>query len=131
MWPPTGGVSASYFFSGGSASVRKKGGVGETYSKSLSVLAGEVGIEPTNAGIKIRCLTTWRLPKGNRSRFEISGCREAPQRMVVERSRHKPGATRTRHPRQRLQCGTFSGKRGEDATSGARHADLHCAGRFA
>src|SRR5215203_5419810 len=25
-------------------------------------LAGEVGIEPTNAGIKIRCLTTWRLP---------------------------------------------------------------------
>jgi hypothetical protein len=26
------------------------------------VLAGEVGIEPTNAGIKIRCLTTWRLP---------------------------------------------------------------------
>ena len=27
-------------------------------------MAGEVGIEPTNAGIKIRCLTTWRLPKG-------------------------------------------------------------------
>src|SRR3989338_11239921 len=26
------------------------------------LLAGEVGIEPTNAGIKIRCLTTWRLP---------------------------------------------------------------------
>src|SRR4051812_39448287 len=30
-----------------------------------SCVAGEVGIEPTNAGIKIRCLTTWRLPKGN------------------------------------------------------------------
>ena len=28
-------------------------------------MAGEVGIEPTNAGIKIRCLTTWRLPSGN------------------------------------------------------------------
>src|SRR5438105_15767050 len=27
-------------------------------------MAGEVGIEPTNAGIKIRCLTTWRLPSG-------------------------------------------------------------------
>lgn len=27
------------------------------------ILAGEVGIEPTNAGIKIRCLTAWRLPK--------------------------------------------------------------------
>ncbi len=26
------------------------------------VMAEEVGIEPTNAGIKIRCLTTWRLP---------------------------------------------------------------------
>ena len=30
-------------------------------------MAGEVGIEPTNAGIKIRCLTTWRLPSGNLS----------------------------------------------------------------
>src|SRR5512138_1302185 len=28
----------------------------------LKNLAGEVGIEPTNVGIKIRCLTTWRLP---------------------------------------------------------------------
>ncbi len=28
----------------------------------MLLLAGEVGIEPTNAGIKIRCLTTWRLP---------------------------------------------------------------------
>src|SRR5512144_1564022 len=26
-------------------------------------VAGAVGIEPTNAGIKIRCLTTWRLPR--------------------------------------------------------------------
>lgn len=26
-------------------------------------LAGVVGIEPTNAGIKIQCLTTWRHPK--------------------------------------------------------------------
>ena len=25
-------------------------------------MAGEVGIEPTNAGIRIQCLTTWRLP---------------------------------------------------------------------
>src|SRR5450759_1309178 len=25
-------------------------------------LAGEVGIEPTKAGIKTQCLTTWRLP---------------------------------------------------------------------
>ena len=32
---------------------------GNSYPKNL---AGEVGIEPTNAGIKIRCLTTWRLP---------------------------------------------------------------------
>ena len=30
-------------------------------------MAGEVGIEPTNAGIKIRCLTTWRLPKKRQS----------------------------------------------------------------
>ena len=26
-------------------------------------LAGAVGFEPTNGGLKIRCLTTWRRPK--------------------------------------------------------------------
>jgi hypothetical protein len=25
-------------------------------------LAGEVGIEPTHHGVKVRCLTTWLLP---------------------------------------------------------------------
>lgn len=25
-------------------------------------MAGEVGIEPTNDGVKVRCLTTWLLP---------------------------------------------------------------------
>ena len=39
-------------------------------------LAGEVGIEPTNAGIKIRCLTTWLHPNyllnlSNISRAEL------------------------------------------------------------
>ncbi len=27
-----------------------------------SRMAGEVGIEPTNDGVKVRCLTTWLLP---------------------------------------------------------------------
>src|SRR4030065_2932629 len=35
--------------------------------EQAQILAGEVGIEPTNAGIKIRCLTTWRLPIFNQS----------------------------------------------------------------
>ena len=32
-------------------------------------LAGAEGIEPSNAGIKIRCLTTWRRPN-----FVVAGC---------------------------------------------------------
>ena len=27
--------------------------------------AGEEGIEPSNAGFRVRCLTTWRLPIGH------------------------------------------------------------------
>ncbi|EKD63702.1 MAG: hypothetical protein ACD_51C00225G0009 [uncultured bacterium] len=28
----------------------------------MSKLAGEVGIEPTNGGFRVHCLTTWLLP---------------------------------------------------------------------
>ena len=35
----------------------------------LEILAGVAGFEPTNAGIKIRCLTAWRHPKNNVSLF--------------------------------------------------------------
>src|SRR3989304_3669924 len=43
------------------------------------VLAGEVGIEPTNAGIKIRCLTTWRLPNNFQSSTQsCNGCLANP-----------------------------------------------------
>ena len=45
-------------------------------------LAGEVGIEPTNAGIKIRCLTAWRLPK---LLFD-----EIMHGMTIQPLRHKP-----------------------------------------
>ena len=31
--------------------------------QSMDWLAGAEGIEPSNAGIKIQCLTTWRRPK--------------------------------------------------------------------
>jgi hypothetical protein len=34
-------------------------------SDRYCVLAEEVGIEPTNDGIKTRCLTTWRLPNSH------------------------------------------------------------------
>ncbi len=27
-------------------------------------VAGEEGLEPSNGGSKVRCLTTWRLPSG-------------------------------------------------------------------
>ena len=31
-------------------------------TKKLFIMAGAAGIEPANAGIKIRCLTAWRRP---------------------------------------------------------------------
>lgn len=33
-----------------------------TWRLPFSGVAGEEGLEPTNAGIKTRCLTAWRLP---------------------------------------------------------------------
>ena len=29
----------------------------------VSFMAGEAGLEPTNDGVKVRCLTAWLLPK--------------------------------------------------------------------
>ena len=26
-------------------------------------MAGDVGFEPTHGGVKVRCLTAWRIPK--------------------------------------------------------------------
>src|SRR5665213_3421073 len=42
-------------------------------------VAGEVGIEPTNAGIKIRCLTTWRLPSRTTWKTKITQFAAAQQ----------------------------------------------------
>ncbi len=46
----------------------------------LLYMAGEVGIEPTNAEIKTQCLTTWRLPRITNYCFAKScmGCRSNP-----------------------------------------------------
>ena len=57
--------------------------------------AGEVGIEPTNAGIKIRCLTTWRLPNHSKC--------EAPQGMTVQALRHESAHRRRQTTRQPLR----------------------------
>ncbi len=38
---------------------------------STSGLAGEEGLEPSNGGSKVRCLTTWRLPTAGRWRFRV------------------------------------------------------------
>ena len=48
--------------------------------------------------------------------------------MLVERPRHKRGAACISHLRQRLQGSAFRGKRGEDASPGAGHADRRRAG---
>ena len=34
-------------------------------ARCLTLYTGKVGIEPTNSGVKVRCLTTWRLPTTN------------------------------------------------------------------
>ncbi len=46
----------------------------------LVYMAGEVGIEPTNAEIKTQCLTTWRLPRITNYCLAKScmGCRSNP-----------------------------------------------------
>ena len=98
------------------------------------LVAGEVGIEPTNAGIKIRCLTTWRLPKGNRSRATTSTCGQRPQRVAVQRASNKSGRfsgvstgvfagnfCHARHPRERLLRGAFGSESGEHARSRSGH----------
>src|SRR5205085_4619711 len=75
-------------------------------------LAGEVGIEPTNAGIKIRCLTTWRLPS--------SSTRHVPQGMPVQAASDKSayvcGQLFEYAPRLKLGRETA-----EHASSGAGH----------
>ena len=38
---------------------------GFNWIKKNQNLAGVVGLEPTNGGIKTRCLTTWLHPKSN------------------------------------------------------------------
>ena len=37
-------------------------GVNVQSYKNYSILTGVVGFEPTNGGVKVRCLTTWRRP---------------------------------------------------------------------
>ena len=78
-------------------------------------MAGEVGIEPTNAGIKIRCLTTWRLPK------TLVILR--PQRMPLQAPRHKAPHV-CRQLCQRLSGLNFTIKRAEDTCPGSGHARI-------
>src|SRR6185436_5897064 len=68
-------------------------------------MAGEVGIEPTNAGIKIRCLTTWRLPSGenrrarhSRARFRSDQARVSAAAKLASGCRTSVRATKPRHP---------------------------------
>jgi hypothetical protein len=41
--------------------------------RNKAILAGTVGFEPTHAGIKTPCLTTWRRPNELRSISEDDG----------------------------------------------------------
>src|SRR5437763_4820817 len=98
---------------------------------ALNKMAGEVGIEPTNAGIKIRCLTTWRLPKGSLA-SALSGRGERVKRVPVERTSHETGdRRRLRRSRQRVHGGVLVGQCGEYAAPGTRHRHPRATGRLA
>ncbi len=95
--------------------------VRRAYALCEPCMAGEVGIEPTNAGIKIRCLTTWRLPKfdrcasisksvkrvlihaiGNKTFYRYMLTTNASQRRFRPNplaKRHENAGARTRHTR--------------------------------
>ena len=45
----------------------------------IKKMAGAGGIEPPDAGIKIRCLTAWRRPNAVRKRPTYSAPRNNPQ----------------------------------------------------
>ena len=99
-------------------------------------MAGEVGIEPTNAGIKIRCLTTWRLP----AEICIVRYREFPEHrgpriLLLQHSRkRRQRMSRASVPCNasgRLSCGksvnarccfALGGKGGENACARSCHA---------
>src|SRR5215204_5292529 len=65
------------------------------------ILAGEVGLEPTNAGSKDRCLTTWRLPKPGFKPRRPAG--EPSRRGRAPHGTRRVSASRTRRPASRLR----------------------------
>ena len=63
-------------------------GVGQRMRKRGDWLAGAPGFEPGNGGIKIRCLTTWLRPTGERR--DLTGKAGVPQQSgVLPESRHR------------------------------------------
>jgi len=69
-------------------------------------LAGAEGIEPSNAGIKIQCLTTWRRPN-----FVVAGC--------PARTRIKPAGPPRKPPKMPLVQGFAAGPKAGCGGGGA------------
>ena len=85
-------------------------------------MAGEVGIEPTNAGIKIRCLTTWRLPSGNREFPASLSVRERCQRVPRNRPGEMSFDVRRQHGQSRARGASSAANAANAQASGAGHS---------
>jgi hypothetical protein len=70
------------------------------------IMAGEEGIEPSHDGVKVRCLTAWRLPNGWGDRWESNPRMSEPQSDAL--------ATSPRPPRIRFSIGRGSRTRTHD-----------------
>lgn len=56
--------------------------------------AGEEGFEPSNGGSKVRCLTTWRLPRGTTDRSRVEPSAPGPSDLEVDPGDVQPHAAR-------------------------------------
>ena len=78
--------------------------------RNMKILAGVAGFEPTDAGIKIRCLTAWRHPNALNLMGREKGFEPSTSRTTIWRSTNwattailfgAPWGTRTPHTRLR------------------------------
>ncbi len=94
--------------------------------------AGEEGFEPSNGGSKVRCLTTWRLPRGTTDRSRVEPSAPGPSDLEVDpgmcsrMQRGRPPAVR-RQPQPRrpaVSRPTRTGRPPSEWRSGRRSGAL-------
>src|SRR5690606_29581355 len=86
-------------------------------------MAGAEGLEPTNGGIKTRCLTTWRRPWRSNSCALARDWKQIKKRRAVDALCDKSRQI-FRRLRQHMLCFFCGIKRGEHARSCSSHSSI-------